>query len=104
MRRVRETCPAFFSALNSLRLVPRRCTMFTYHHSRFATGLLVATALLGAACHDATSSGPASSLSATPSFSRAGNGGADGSACFSVPAHAAVSSTGGSVSGEVGTL
>jgi hypothetical protein len=79
--------------------------MFTHHrHSRFATGLLVATALLGAACSDATSGNPTSSISATPSFSRSGNGGSGGSAGFSVLANAAVSCTGGSVSGDVGTF
>lgn len=83
--------------------------MFTHHHSRFATGLLVATALLGAACSDATSSDPASSnfassISATPSFSRSDNGGSGASAGFSVLANAAVSCTGGTVSGDVGTL
>jgi len=81
--------------------------MFTHHHSRFATGLLVATALLGAACSDATSGNPTSSISATPSFSRSGNGGSggsDASAGFSVLANAAVTCTGGSVSGDVGTF
>ena len=81
--------------------------MFTHHHSRLATGLLVATALLGAACSDATSGNPTSSISATPSFSRSGNGGSggsDASAGFSVLANAAVTCTGGSVSGDVGTF
>jgi hypothetical protein len=84
--------------------------MFTHQHqSRFAAGLLVATALLGAACSDATSSDPASSnptssISATPSFSRSGNGGSGASAGFSVLANAAVTCTGGSVSGDVGTF
>ena len=80
--------------------------MNTHHHSnsRFATGLLVATALLGAACSDATSGNPTSSISATPSFSRSGNGGSGASAGFSVLANAAVSCTGGTVSGDVGTF
>ena len=86
--------------------------MFTYHHSRFATGLLVATALLGAACTDATSSdpasgNPASSITATPSYSRSRHdesNGSGGSAGFSVLANAAVSCTGGTVSGDVGTF
>jgi len=81
--------------------------MNTHHHSRFATGLLVATALLGAACSDATSGNPTSSISATPSFSRSGNGGSGGSgasAGFSVLANAAVTCTGGTVSGDVGTF
>src|SRR5438067_8957294 len=96
--------PGVFSALDSLRLVPRRCTMFTYRHSRSATGLLVATALLGAACRDATSSDVASG-NPTPSFSRSSHseqGGA--SAGFSVLANAAVSCTGGTVSGDIGTF
>jgi len=74
--------------------------MFTHHHSRLATGLLVATALLSAACSDATSSNPTSSISA----SRSGHGGSDASAGFSVLANAAVTCTGGSVSGDVGTF
>src|SRR5689334_21069648 len=81
--------------------------MFTHHHSRFATVLLAATALLGAACSDATSGNPTSSISATPSFSRSdhgGSGGSDASAGFSVLANAAVSCTGGTVSGDVGTF
>jgi len=86
--------------------------MFTHHHSRLAAGLLAATALLGAACSDTTSSDPASrnptsSISATPSFSRSrheGSGGSDASSGFSVLANAAVSCTGGTVSGDVGTF
>jgi hypothetical protein len=81
--------------------------MFTHHHSRFATGLLVATALLSAACSDATSGNPTSSISAIPSFSRSEHGGSGGSgalAGFSVLANAAVSCTGGTVSGDVGTF
>jgi hypothetical protein len=78
--------------------------MFTHHHSRFATGLLVATALLSAACSDATSGNPTSSLSAIPSFSRSEHGGSGASAGFSVLANAAVSCTGGTVSGDVGTF
>jgi hypothetical protein len=81
--------------------------MHTHHHSRLAAGLLVATALLGAACSDATSGNPTSSISATPSFSRSGHGGSGGSdaaAGFSVLANAAVTCTGGSVSGDVGTF
>ena len=81
--------------------------MFTHHHSRLATGLLVATALLGAACSDATSGNPTSSIRATPSFSRSGDGGSGGSggsAGFSVLANAAVTCTGGTVSGDVGTF
>jgi len=85
--------------------------MFTHHHSVLAAGLLVATALVGAACRDATSGeptgNPTSSISATPSFSRTSNGPSDGSAAsagFSVLANAAVSCTGGTVSGDVGTF
>jgi len=85
--------------------------MFTHHHSVLAAGLLVATALVGAACRDATSGeptgNPTSSISATPSFSRTSNGpsdGSDASAGFSVLANAAVSCTGGTVSGDVGTF
>ena len=77
--------------------------MFTYHHSRFATGLLVATALLGAACRDATSSDVASG-NPTPSFSRSSHSEQGASAGFSVLANAAVSCTGGTVSGDVGTF
>ena len=78
--------------------------MFTHHHSKLATGLLVATALLGTACSDATSGNPTSSISAIPSFSRSDDGGSGGSAGFSVLANAAVSCTGGTVSGDVGTF
>ena len=78
--------------------------MFTHHHSRFATGLLVATALLSAACSDATSSDPASSISAAPSFSQSRDGGSGAAAGFSVLANAAVTCTGGSISGDVGTF
>jgi len=86
--------------------------MYTHHRSRFATGLLVATALLGAACSDATSSDPASSnptssINATPSYSRSSHDRSDGSgasAGFSVLANAAVTCTGGTVSGNVGTF
>ena len=77
--------------------------MFTYRHSRFATGLLVATALLGAACRDATSSDVASG-NPTPSFSRSSHSEQGASAGFSVLANAAVSCTGGTVSGDVGTF
>ena len=78
--------------------------MNTHHHSRLATGLLVATALLGAACSDATSGNPTSSIRATPSFSRSDHGGSGGSAGFSVLANAAVTCTGGTISGDVGTF
>jgi hypothetical protein len=81
--------------------------MNTHHHSRLATGLLVATALLGAACSDATSGNPTSSISATPSFSRSEHGGSGGSgaaAGFTVLAQAAASCTGGSIAGDVGTF
>lgn len=82
--------------------------MYTLHRSRLATGLLVATALLGAACSDATSSDPASSnptssIGATPSFSKS-NDGSSSAAGFSVLANAAVTCTGGTVSGDVGTF
>jgi Ice-binding-like len=78
--------------------------MFTNHRSTLAAGLLVATALLGAACRDATSGNPTSSISTTPRFSRSTHGGSDASAGFSVLANAAVSCTGGSISGDVGTF
>jgi hypothetical protein len=83
--------------------------MNTHHHSRLATGLLVATAVLSAACSDATSSAPASSnptssISAAPSFSRSGHGPSNQSAGFSVLANAAVSCTGGTITGDVGTF
>ena len=82
--------------------------MFTHHHSRLATGLLVATALLGTACSDATSSDPASSNpTSSISASRSEHGGSGGSGAstgFSVLANAAVSCTGGTVSGDVGTF
>ena len=83
--------------------------MYTHHRSRLATGLLVATALLGAACSDATSSDPASSnptssISSAPLFSKSSNGSSGGAAGFSVLANAAVTCTGGSISGDVGTF
>ncbi len=86
--------------------------MFTHHHSKLAAGLLVATALLGAACSDAASSDPASSnptssINVTPSYSRSSDGGSGGSGAstgFSVLANAAVTCTGGTISGDVGTF
>src|SRR4051812_2180272 len=82
--------------------------MFPYRHSRFATGLLVATALLGAACSDATSSDPASGITATPSFSRSsqhsGSGGSGAAAGFTVLGQAAASCTDGTIAGDVGTF
>ena len=87
--------------------------MSTHHHSRLATGLLVATALLGTACSDATSSDPASSnptssnRTSSISASRSEHGGSGGSGAsggFSVLANAAVTCTGGTVSGDVGTF
>jgi hypothetical protein len=82
--------------------------MFTHHHSVLAAGLLVATALVGAACSDATSSdptgNPTSRISATPSFSRTSNGGSGATAGFTVLGQAAASCTGGSIAGDVGTF
>jgi hypothetical protein len=68
----------------------------------------VATALLGAACSDATSSdptgNPTSSISATPSFSRTSNGGSGAAAGFTVLGQAAASCTDGTIAGDVGTF
>ena len=66
---------------------------------RFAAGLLVAIALLAAACSD-----PTASISSAPLFSRSSNGSSSGSAGFSVLANAAVTCTGGSIIGDVGTF
>ncbi len=82
--------------------------MSTHHHSRLAMGLLVATGLLGTACSDATSgdpasSNPTSSISASRS-EHGGSGGSGASGGFSVLANAAVTCTGGTVSGDVGTF
>lgn len=76
--------------------------MNAYHRSRFA-GLLVTTALLAAACSEPTSGNPASSISSAPLFSRATNGSSN-AASFTVLANAAVTCTGGSIVGDVGTL
>ena len=76
--------------------------MNTYHRSRFA-GLLVTTALLAAACSEPTSGNPASSISSAPLFSRATKGSSN-AASFSVLANAAVTCTGGSIVGDVGTF
>jgi len=73
--------------------------MHTHHRSIFAAGLLVATALLAAACSD-----PTASSSSAPLFHRSGNGSSGGSAGFSVLANAAVTCTGGSIIGDVGTF
>lgn len=82
--------------------------MFTHHRSTLGAGLLVATALFGAACRDATSApaarDPQSSISAIPSFSRDGNDGSGPAAGFTVLANAAVTCTGGTVTGDVGTF
>jgi len=75
--------------------------MNTSHRFRFA-GLLVATALLAAACSEPTS-GPASSPTAAPLFSKSSHGSAS-AAGFTVLANAAVTCTGGSISGDVGTF
>jgi hypothetical protein len=62
----------------------------------------VATALLGVACSDATSSDPTSNISATPSFARSSHH--SGSAGFSVLGQAAASCTDGTILGDVGTF
>jgi ice-binding like protein len=79
--------------------------MSTHHHSRLATGVLAALALLSAACNDPTSSHRASRISSPPLFSRSSDHDrSSGGAGFSVLAHAAVSCTGGSITGDVGTF
>jgi hypothetical protein len=82
--------------------------MFTHHHFTIAAGLLVATALVGAACRDATSGNPTSgsltSGMAAPLFSKSDHGSSSQGAGFSVLANAAVSCTGGSIAGDVGTF
>jgi len=77
--------------------------MYTYHRSRFAAGLLVATALLAAACSDPTSGNPASSISSSPLFSKSSNGSSSAGG-FTVLANAAITCTGGSIVGDVGTF
>jgi hypothetical protein len=76
--------------------------MKTYHRSKFA-GLLVTTALLAAACSEPTSGNPASSISSAPLFSKSSNG-SSSAAGFTVLANAAVTCTGGSIVGDVGTF
>lgn len=66
---------------------------------RIAAGLLVGIALLAAACND-----PTASSSPAPSFSRSSNGASSGAGGFSVLANAAVTCTGGSIIGDVGTF
>jgi hypothetical protein len=78
--------------------------MHTYHRSRFAAGLLVATGLLAAACGDPTSSNLGHSISSSPLFSKSSNGSSSAAAGFTVLANAAVTCTGGSISGDVGTF
>ena len=82
--------------------------MFTHHHFTIAAGMLVATALVGTACRDATSGNPTSgnltSGVAAPLFSKSDHGSSNQAAGFSVLAHAAVSCTGGSIAGDVGTF
>jgi hypothetical protein len=78
--------------------------MYTYHRSRFAAGLLVATGLLAGACSDPTSSNPGSSINSSPLFSKSSNGSSSAAAGFTVLANAAVTCTGGSIVGDVGTF
>jgi hypothetical protein len=82
--------------------------MFTYHHSRFATGLLVATALVGAACGEPTStalsSKPVASFSSTPRLPISGNSIPAPAAGFAVLGQAAASCTDGTILGDVGTF
>jgi len=78
--------------------------MYTHHRSRLAAGLLVATALLAAGCSDPTSSTSSSSINSAPSFSRSRHGSSNQAAGFAVLANAAVSCTGGSIVGDVGTF
>ena len=66
---------------------------------RIAAGLLVGIALLAAACSD-----PTASSSPAPSFSRSSNGASSGAGGFSVLANAAVTCTGGTITGDVGTF
>ena len=80
--------------------------MHTHHRSIFAAGLLVATGLLATACSEPTSGNPTSSISSAPLFSRSGhgNGSSNAGAGFTVLANAAVTCTGGSITGDVGTF
>ncbi|HEV8510834.1 MAG TPA: ice-binding family protein [Gemmatimonadales bacterium] len=78
--------------------------MYTHHRSRFATGVLAALALVSAACSDPTSSNSASSINSAPSFSSSRHGSSNEAAGFTVLANAAVSCTGGSIVGDVGTF
>ncbi len=74
------------------------------HHRPMRTagvGLLAAIALL-TACNDPSSSNPASSSSAL--FHRSGGGGSSGAGGFSVLAQEAVTCTGDSIIGDVGTF
>ena len=83
--------------------------MFTHHHSRFAAGLLVATALVGAACSEPTSSNstsknPVASFSSAPLLSVSGNGLPSEAAGFAVLGQAAASCTDGTILGDIGTF
>jgi len=83
--------------------------MNTHHRSRFAAGLLVATALVGAACSEPTSSNstsskPVVSFSSAPRFSLSDNGIPSAAAGFAVLGQAAASCTDGTILGDVGTF
>jgi len=72
--------------------------MYTHHRSRFAAGVLAALALLTAACSD-----PTSSINSSPLFSKSSNGSSSAGG-FTVLANAAVTCTGGNITGDVGTF
>lgn len=83
--------------------------MNTHHHSRLATGLLVATALVGAACsqptsNNSTSTNPVVSFSSARRSSVSGSGLPSAAAGFAVLGQAAASCTDGTILGDVGTF
>ena len=67
--------------------------------SRLAAGLLVTVALLSAACSD-----PTSQIDSAPLFHRSSNGPSGGGSNFAVLANQAVTCTGGTIFGDVGTF
>lgn len=77
--------------------------MNTHYHTRLAAGF-AALALLFAACSDPTASNPASSSNSPALFSNSSNGSPSAAAGFAVLANAAVTCTGGSIVGDVGTF
>jgi len=79
--------------------------MYTHNRPRFAAGILVTLALLSAACSDPASRINAPSLSSSASHgSGSSNGGSGAASNFAVLANEAVTCTGGSIIGDVGTF